>query len=419
MHLMSTQQASDANEAIRRMAARTHEASKAFTPSAPVDDLDLFAGRISQVQQVMRGIGQKGQHILLYGERGVGKTSLANVLQFFLSRAPGAVKSLVVKVNCARDSTPASLWKSALTQINLAMTETGMGFHPPRHVAEVDLSKSVSENVSPEEIRQILQTIHGNPIFIFDEIDRLTLRKSISFFSDTIKTLSDNSVNATLLLVGVADSVGDLIKEHLSIERALIQVQMPRMSDLELQEIVTKGIKSFQMGISQQALISIASISQGLPHYAHLLALHASIAAINQDSNEISYENVKEALVSSVAQAQQSIKTAYHEAVSSPRGNLFPQVLLACALAHIDELGYFTSSAVREPMARIMKRAYTIAAFSRHLTDFCKKERGPILQKTGYRRRFRYRFINPLMEPYVIMKGISEGLIEEELWDFK
>jgi hypothetical protein len=47
--------------------------------------------------------------------------------------------------------------------------------------------------------------------------------------SATIKTLSDNasSIKTTLILVGVADSVDELIGEHQSIERAIKQVPMP------------------------------------------------------------------------------------------------------------------------------------------------------------------------------------------------
>jgi hypothetical protein len=69
-------------------------------------------------------------------------------------------------------------------------------------------------------------------------------------------------------------------------------------------------------------------------------------------------------------------------------------------------------------MARVMRHKYEIAAFSRHLNDdFCAKERGPILEKRGYRRRYRFRFLNPLMQPYVLMKGIADGILTEELWD--
>lgn len=129
----------------------------------------------------------------------------------------------------------------------------------------------------------------------------------------------------------------------------------------------------------------------------------------------IQLEDVNAAAREAVDQAQQSIVRGYHKATSSPRGNLYAQVLLACALAPTDDLGYFSSSDVREPMSRIMKKRYEIPAFSQHLKDFCERTRGPILQRTGFPRRYRFRFINPLIEPYVIMNGLKKGLITEEL----
>jgi hypothetical protein len=59
-----------------------------------------------------------------------------------------------------------------------------------------------------------------------------------------------------------------------------------------------------------------------------------------------------------------------------------------------------------------MKKPYDIPAFSRHLKDFCEKKRGAILQKSGTARRYRFRFVNPLMQPYVVMHGLSAGLID-------
>jgi hypothetical protein len=45
----------------------------------------LFAGRSEQVDQIIGAICQKGYHVVLYGDRGVSKTSLSNVLVEFLN----------------------------------------------------------------------------------------------------------------------------------------------------------------------------------------------------------------------------------------------------------------------------------------------------------------------------------------------
>lgn len=69
-------------------------------------------------------------------------------------------------------------------------------------------------------------------------------------------------------------------------------------------------------------------------------------------------------------------------------------------------------------MAMIMKKEYDIPSFARHLASFCKSERGSVLKKIGMKRRFRYRFTDPLMQPFVILKGLAGGMIDPSVVDF-
>lgn len=116
--------------------------------------------------------------------------------------------------------------------------------------------------------------------------------------------------------------------------------------------------------------------------------------------------------------AQQSIRNSYQQATTSPRKDtLFKQVLLACAVADVDALGYFASSDVREPLTKIMGKHYDIPNFSQHLDKFSSEDRGNVLAKTGKQRRFRFRFNNPLLQPFVIMRGMADGMLKEDLMD--
>ena len=60
-------------------------------------------------------------------------------------------------------------------------------------------------------------------------------------------------------------------------------------------------------------------------------------------------------------------------------------------------------------MSKIMQKRYEIPSFARHLNSFCQLERGNVLKKEGEKHRYRYRFSNPLMQPFVIMKGIIDS----------
>jgi len=67
---------------------------------------------------------------------------------------------------------------------------------------------------------------------------------------------------------------------------------------------------------------------------------------------------------------------------------------------------------VRDPYANILKRQIDIANFQDNLRDFAEKK-GQILQRTGESRGYRFRFRDPATQPYVIMRGIRDGLIDE------
>lgn len=388
--------------------------SKTFSPGAPINQADLFAGRIDQVTEVINAVNQRGQHAILYGERGVGKTSLANVLKHFLSDLGGGLPTSVI-VNCDETVNFSSLWHQIAKEIALVSSKEVIGFNSDTRDEPFSLDEMLPDNVTPSDIRYLFQRVSIPVIIIIDEMDRINDRKTTTLLADTAKTLSDHSVNATLVFVGVADSVDGLISEHKSIERALVQTRMQRMSGSELLEIIHTGFGSLDMTIDEEAKQKIVSLSQGLPHFTHLLGLHSAQTAVLEGRNNVTNEDVQKAIEQSVNKAHQSIISAYHDATSSSRSTLFPQVLLACALAKKDQLGYFSAADVRRPMTSIMDKPYDIPAFSKHLNLFCEVERGPILQKTGQQKRFRYRFVNPMMEPFAIMNGLAKDLINEEV----
>ena len=56
---------------------------QAFTPFAPIELPDFFAGRGHVIEDIRGELQAPGRQVAIYGERGVGKTSLAVLLYFF------------------------------------------------------------------------------------------------------------------------------------------------------------------------------------------------------------------------------------------------------------------------------------------------------------------------------------------------
>jgi Cdc6-like AAA superfamily ATPase len=390
------------------------EVAKAFSPSAPIDDKSLFAGRIQQITAILTAVAQKGQHAIIYGERGVGKTSLANVIHDFVS-AQGGDRVRVAKVNGDASVTFPKLWRNVFRQLPIPRMEASAGFKDSKKSTIVRLDTGIDETCGPEDVRFLLEQFIGLTVVIIDEVDRIRDQDTKSKLADTIKTLSDHVVNAKIILVGVADSVEQIVAEHRSVERALVQVRLPRMSDIEVYETIDKALKSVDMSCVLSVKRQIARLSQGLPHYAHLIGQNAALTAVHAERDYVSGDDVQVAISSALEKAQQTIRSAYHKATTSPQENMFPQVLLACALVHRDDMGYFSPGDLRGPMSDIMGRRIQIPQFARHLKDFCKPSRGAVLTKTGPARRQRFRFSDPLLEPFVVMQGISKGLITTEM----
>jgi hypothetical protein len=59
-------------------------------------------------------------------------------------------------------------------------------------------------------------------------------------------------------------------------------------------------------------------------------------------------------------------------------------------------------------------RRIEIPQFARHLNQFLMPERGAILRREGVPRRYFYRFTDPILEPYVVLHGLSEGLVTDD-----
>jgi Cdc6-like AAA superfamily ATPase len=381
------------------MMVRFMRSGEIFTPSAPIDNQALFAGRVNQLNRIIGAVSQRGQHAILFGERGVGKTSLANVLLKILRGSQEQFKSVIV--NCDSEDRFEQLWCKIFLELE--------------NTQNLDFEQ---HQVNPEFIRLRLQRqIVGSAIIIVDEMDRLkTDAYFTAFMADTIKTLSDHSANVTLILVGVANSVEELIAEHLSIERALIQIQMPRMSPDELTEILRKGLDLLSMTMEREVIQSIVFLAQGLPNYVHLLALYASQSAIRTNSSNIDVTHLTQAIKQACENAQHSIISTYSTSIySSRQETIYPKVLLACALANKDDTGCFRAVDVREPLSRISGKGYTTtSAFNRHLNQFCEDSRGKILEKKGVERHYRFRFVNAMMPPYIMMEGLRAEMINLE-----
>lgn len=389
------------------------EISSTFSPGAPIRERDLLAGRLDQIALLLDAVRQPGKHAVMFGERGVGKTSLANTFALGISSPTRSV--LGVKVNCDPKDTFASLWKKIFKRIAYEIsTEEG------------DVKRFVSDDyageISPDDVQIELSNFSQNatPIIVIDEFDRVQDPDVPLLISDTIKALSDYVVNCTLIIVGVAEDINSLINNHQSISRQIIQVRMPRMSRAELAKIVTDRVARLGMKVEDEVLWRITFLSRGLPYFTHLLALHTARAAVDARKITIADPHLNDGIAAALLEVDQSLKDTYSKAVESKKPKsetLYEPVLLACAIADSDDMGKFQQKDIEQPLASVMDgKAYKATTYAFHMNEFCQEKRCRILENTGGEQTPRYRFRDPMMQPYVILRGLNEGRLKTKQW---
>lgn len=383
----------------------------AFTPAAPIDKKDLFAGRLNQIASIIDAINEKGKHAVIYGERGVGKTSLANILEELIP------DRLVLKINCDNSDNYERIWQKILKRMHWSYKQEKMGFTQMTELKNISLDELFVPNqqILPDDVIVAFERFPNLNVLILDEFDRITDARTKTLLADTLKTFSDRIPEITLIFVGVARSVHDLIGEHQSIERNLKQVHVPRMSLSELAEIIEKGLKLLKMSIDETVKNKIIRLSQGFPHYTHLLSKHSAKQAIDGNRDKIIEPDFVQAVQDAINDTQESIRDIYYKATMATKRTIFPEVLLACALAPEDDRGTFRPADVEEPLSKIIRKAYKIPHFASNLSKLCSSERGPVLEKLGSPKRYRYRFVNPLMKPFVLLQAYNRGLVDKDL----
>jgi len=385
------------------------EASELFTPSLPIGAAELFAGRRPQMNKIIDAIGERGRHVVIYGEPGVGKTSMAQILKFIIPTRTKMVKYL--RQPAYSSDTFFTIWERIFRDIHFTM-DVGEGER------EYNLFQAYSTGIRPGDIvREMRACFNDNdvPVIVIDEYQKIT-DPTVSFdVAETVKALSDEGINVTIIVVGVSDNVIDLVRGHESIIRCSEEVLMPRMDKTELREVIEKRILKLGMKIEGNAKWKIVNLSKGLPAFTHSLGKEATLRAIDSRRMTVREVDVDHAIDSLVGSSQGTLKNDYEIATRSNQARArYKQIITACAMAKSDENGYFIPKEVQAPLRAILSKEIGIDGFNRNLREFTEAKRGAVLQDKGSERLYRYRFRNPAMQPYVIMKGIQEGFLDEK-----
>lgn len=383
--------------------------NQSFSPSAPIEQRDLFFGRLNQISEIEETITEKGLHCVLYGERGVGKTSLANIIQ----SVSGA--EISVKVTCNRNDTFKTMWAKALSKITFWQTHRNIGFNAKQNDVPQQLNLFLPDttDINSTDLENIFELLQNDILIIFDEFDSITDKKVKEQFADTIKSLSDNVSRITILIVGIAQSVNELIGNHQSLERCLKQVHLPTMSREELGEIVDYGFDKAKIKIEHSVRKKIIDFSSGFPHYTHLLSKYCGHIAIKRNAKLITNHDFDDSVIVAVQNAHQQVRQDFQNAIiTSKEIGHFENVLYAIAYCEKDEFDSSSANEIVSEFNKITGLNLSRESLTYHLGTLCKVERCEILMKVGGSKNIKYKFRSPMFKNFVQLNWYKKQMVK-------
>jgi len=282
----SRNQASRGSAYLNQMA----RVRKSFTPSQPISQPELFAGRRELLERLIHLIEDQYLHVVVYGDRGMGKTSLLNVISILAAEADYHV----VYTSCGSDTTFESLTRSWLSEVPLLFHS---GFEPTDEAVEkggVFSDQLGDREVTVADVTTLLEQVEGTRLLlIVDEFDRVELERVRAKLAELIKNLSDRGAPIQILIAGVASNLASLVSHIPSIRRNLIGMPVSPMSDDEISELLSGGFQRAEIRFNDQARDTFLKVCRGLPYFAQLIALHASIEMFKNEREEVTAKDVE------------------------------------------------------------------------------------------------------------------------------
>ena len=252
-------------------------------PAQPIDTPDLLQGRDVVLRDLGRTLHSPGMHVFIYGERGIGKTSIA------LTAAKTFMRADPPYVGCDEKSTFSGIVTDICNEllgqrylksgkelsgtagfnVGVLKAEGKFGGTNTLHVPENITSVNLAANVIIESggLRGI-----GEHAVVIDEIDRIQTAEVKSQFAELIKLMHDKRPPIRFVMCGIGKTLDEIIGSHLSASRPITGFELPPISFDARWKIITNAAEKLNMVVPREYLVRISQISDGFPYYVHLIA---------------------------------------------------------------------------------------------------------------------------------------------------
>ncbi len=209
-------------------------ANLVFTPTKPKPGGRQVTGRQAELRRLLQAMGEDRAHVVLYSERGRGKTSLSNMVVEALRQSGLIVARHTCDADSDFDSLVRGLMRDLPSSLLASAAETGSG-----DGCEPALP---ARALRPSDILGLPARLTCRGLVcLVDEFDRVQDRRTRTQLADAIKQLSDRDVPLLFLVVGVSENLDEILGQHPSIQRTVFGLHLPLFTDRDVAQLIAAG----------------------------------------------------------------------------------------------------------------------------------------------------------------------------------
>lgn len=415
-------------EWIRSHRAHRRDPREIFTPTSlvkpemfePRREPDL-RGKLNVQELLMGALRNPGEQVLIYGDSGVGKTSL-------LRHAAAELGIPLVSIGCLSERSYEAIVRDCVgnlidfTEVGFTESEnvvfgTDVGVGVPKLMSVKGTTKSEFGRaqsfraVQKEPIDVLLAAMKatGRRLIVLDNFQNVDDADARRLVGQTMERLSDRSSetgDAKLVVIGVASDATSLLSRSGSITRRTTEIGVPRMPDDEISQIFAKGFRLLDLAPDVGVVERLVYFSDGFPYFAHLLGRMVALDARRENVRAFSFNKVTAALKQAAQQVDQSYASRVQLALETG-GGVQPRRRILKVLAY-DEAREWTSGQIT---TLVRKKGGDIAdgGLMTALTALTGDGNGRILKRRGTPGRYVYTFHDPHMRPYLRVAAFPHG----------
>ncbi|WP_236187164.1 ATP-binding protein [Pseudomonas protegens] len=406
------------------------EVHKHVRPSEPIDTIQLLKGRQEELDEIRRALFAKGRHIFIYGDRGIGKSSLAQTAAYQYQSSDASI----IQIGCTKTSTFLEIIESIARHLIDSLDTVEIQAKGGLNLKIINLEVTYKTSRKPEapkisnmdqalDVISDVREIHSDkPIIVIDEFDAIAIQDERFKFAEFLKKMGDSGVYVPIIFSGIATSLDDLLGGHLSSIRQLKPIHLRPISWDSRWDILVEALEAFNIDFDDDIKYRVAGISDGFPYYVHLITEHLLWAVFDDpDTNKIATsKHYITALINAVKDVQEHIRKPYDKATLRHSQD-FHHIIWAAAESddfhrNIDSM-YSSYERIIRDLNKLEPSIVTLSIdrkkFSQRLSILTKETHGAVLRKMNENRNGWYQFSENMLRGFVRLLAETHGV---QLW---